>query len=119
MKTSWVIGLVFLFILMQILTSIAIGSDTLLPATGGDFNTGQLDTLMKPSGFDFSNPLVAVYSVVKGVWSFFVAFINMLFWNYPTLFTGNWIYVKWLVFMPISGAMVFSIIVIMRGSSSA
>jgi hypothetical protein len=119
LKTSWSIGLVFLFVLLQYLVSIAEGASTLLGNVGGYTVAGQQSLLLGVNGVDAnSNVLVQAYSLVSNCWSYCVRFINMLTWNYPTFFQGNFVYLK-PFFIAISIGFVFSIVSLLRGVHSS
>jgi hypothetical protein len=119
MKTSWSIGLIFLFAILQYFVSIAEGATTLLGSTGGYTISGQSSLLLGVNGIDAnSNVFTQAYSLVTNCWSYCVKFIDMLTWNYPTFFAGNFIYLK-PFFIAISIGFVFSVVSLLRGVHSS
>jgi hypothetical protein len=115
MNTKWYLFLITMFAGFQLLASAASGGAP-FPATGSGFNLGILNAWMTPTGFDpISNPLLAVVTIINQVWSYIQTFLNMLFWNYPALLYGNWLYLKILFLYPLSGAAIFSIVQMLRG----
>lgn len=115
MKTSWVMMVFFLFISLQFLCSITTGGG--LMTANNDISVSNIQELFSPKGFDISNPVVGIYSIVTAFWHYIVGFFNMLFWNYP-IFEGNWVFVKWLVCYPLTAGIIMSFVVIAKGGSN-
>lgn len=113
MKTSWLIGMMLIWVIFQMLASIAEGNSTPLATTGGNVNTTTLNSLMTPE-FEDSNVATSLWTVGKNMAQYFTTFLNLLSWNYPTLFSGSWVYVRYLL-VCFSCGIAFSIFVIARG----
>lgn len=114
MKTSWIIGIFTMFILLSLISGI-------LEAQYLGGQEDQVDTftkLMSPPSFTSMNPLNVLWTVVTIGWHYLTAFWDMLWFNYA-FFTGGWTIIKWIVFFPISIGVVFSFISLIRGTSSS
>jgi hypothetical protein len=73
-----------------------------------------MQSLGQPTGTDFN-----LVSFVTTVWSYMKVFIPMIFLYNATVWSGYWIWFYFFVCLPICVGMVFSIVTIMRGSSSS
>jgi hypothetical protein len=83
---------------------------------GGEADTSLvLGNVMSPPILD--NALTAVVEIVIYIKDLFLAILNALWWNYA-FFSGDWQIIKWLICMPISFGIVWSIIMAIRGTSS-
>lgn len=118
MKSSWFLGICVLFVGLQMLASVMSGG-ALIPATGGNITVATMTSWLTPTGLDINNPLFGIVSLVVGVWNFIVGILNAVFFNYPELFQGFGLYVKYFVFWPVSAAFVLSLVIVMRGSSNS
>jgi hypothetical protein len=112
MKTSWIIGVMMLYISIFFYGSIMTNANTLSGEMGHIFNLAQ------PTGLDLSNLITAAYSVSTEVWYYMVIFIEAIFLWFPGLWTGNWFFVWLFLCVPICIGMIFGIITMLRGSSS-
>lgn len=84
----------------------------------GENATGTLWSAMSSfQAVDFSNPVLAVWNIMLAAKDFMVAIFKMLIWDYAFL-EGTWAVVKYALFWPISLALIFSIIMAIRGTSS-
>ena len=112
MATKWMVFLVFCFILLTI------GSAILEDTTFGDESTGLLHDLMTtPEISETTNPLNAVWVYATFAWTWIQGIWKMLWFDY-SFFQGQWAIVRFL-FISISIGMVWSIILAIRGTSSA
>ena len=115
MKTSWVVALWILFVGASLLSGIL--EMQFLSGTGGQ-EAGVLTRLMTiPSlkDLDFFSAAIAIVSIP---FTWLLAFWDMIMWNYA-FFTGSWALAKWFLCYPLSAAVVVSIIMTIRGTSSA
>ncbi len=127
MKTSWIVGLIFVMLVANIFAGIANGSTTIFSTTEG-VNVENLTALSSPDIGDIgegnvfqtvSYYVVGAVSFVPKVAHFFVILANALWWNYPTLFAGSWDILRWLLLRPLSIAMLVTIVIMIRGVHSA
>jgi len=119
MKTSWIIGIVSLWFVLWILSSIAAQAN-LITST----QVGQVQTLAQPTGTDVSTfggstTIGQAYSLITNVWAYIFGFLQMLFLWFPTLWVGTWLWFYYVVCLPISIALIISIVFIFRGVHSA
>lgn len=77
-----------------------------------------IQRLMSPDIPEYSNPIGAVTAYMSVTWQYLEAFFDILFFNY-SFFQGQWLLVKYILFIPVSFAMVFSLIMMLRGVASA
>jgi len=114
MKTSWIIGLWVLFIGGSLISGI-----TEMQFLSGSTNeVAVFNRLMTQPVLADANVFTIVGAVVKMTINWFFAFWDMLLWNYAFL-TGGWAIFKWIVLYPISAGFIASIIMAVRGTSSA
>ena len=76
------------------------------------------NNIMSPTGTDFSNPVVAVTSLVTDVWYYFKLVIQVVFLWFPDLWAGNWIWFYYVVCFPVTIMVIFTFVTILRGSTS-
>lgn len=93
MKTSWLIGLFVLFVVLHLITGVMEMSYM------GAREVSRLQVLMQP-GVIFSNWLP--WAIVTAAATYIANFFNMLMFNYPTIFQGPYLIVKYALFIPIS-----------------
>lgn len=86
------------------------------------FTQGATDSLFNlmnsVHGISFTNPLTALTDILIGVWSITQIFFHMLLWDY-SFFTGGFEIVKYIVFWPLSIGFFLSLILAVKGTSSA
>ena len=111
MKTSWFIGIIMLFGIFTVISGI-IEMNTM-----GSDDISILQSLMQPQIPEFTNPLGAVFAVVNVAWDYLQVLWDVLWFDYA-FFQGQWLYVKYLVFWPISVALVISLVFVLRGVGS-
>ncbi len=109
MKTSWIVFLLFAFVAITYISGVVE-----LQTLGAD-KVAVIQGLMSPSIPEYNNPVGAVFTWVNIGWSYLQLFFYVLWFGFPTLFTGTWGMLQFLVFFPISIAIIFSIIIVMRG----
>lgn len=66
---------------------------------------------------NFSNPITGIATLAIAGWSYFLLFLRMLMWDYAC-FSGAWMIIR-LFGLVISGALIFSVVLAVRGTSSA
>jgi len=117
MKTSWIIGVVMLYLIIMGLESWATGGTTL--GSSGNIATSSQSTLMSPPLAESTNLFSSAWAVVTNV-AFYLRDLMGIFilWS-PTVFSGYLIWVWWGVCFPVDVAMVFGIVAMVRGVHSA
>ncbi len=87
--------------------------------TLGAEEVGVLQAFMdKPEIPSFINPVGAVWALINIGWDYMQLFWDVLWFNYA-FFQGQWLYVKYLVFMPVSISVIASLVFILRGVGNA
>lgn len=111
MKTSWLIGMGTIFIVLTVIDGIA----------GGTFLGGGAGTMWSAlSGFqaiDATNPVAVASGILMSLWQILVAIFQMLTWDFPHIFVGVWSIVRW-VLLAISMGIIISLLMALRGVSS-
>jgi len=111
MKTSWFIGLLTLWGIFTVISGI-IEMNTL-----GEAEVGVFQALMQPEIPEFTNPIGAVFAFVNVAWDYLQNLWSVLWFDYA-FFQGQWLYVKYIIFLPISISLVISLVFILRGVGS-
>lgn len=113
MNPKWIVGLGMLFIVLSIFNGIIEQSYI------GSGKTNVFYTLLSSySEASFSNPLIAIGSIVNVVWGTIQTVWAMFIFDYAQ-FEGSWQIVRFAFFLPISVALVVSLILsAVRGVSS-
>jgi len=110
-KPGWVVGLVMLFVILQIICNVCEMQAPLTSET-----PSHLQQLLSPDIPSYSNPIGAIASYVSvpflWLWNFFALF----FFDF-SFFEGGWVYVKYVIFWPISIGMIYGLISWLRGAS--
>ena len=113
MKTSYFIGLAILFVVLTLISGIceldyakSTGSITLL------------ESLMKPDIPSYFNPIGAVVAYVTVAWGYVQTLWSMLWFDY-SFFTGGWIWIRYIFFIPVSLGLVLTLVLsVFRGVGS-
>jgi len=115
MKTSLIIGVISLWVILTLLSNVA--EQTALMGTG---ETATLQSFMQPKGTDFSNVITGTVSIVTNIWQYMKLIIQVMFLWYPTVWSGSWSMMIYLcLFLPVGIGLVFSIVTILRGVGSS
>jgi hypothetical protein len=85
-----------------------------LSMDGGTVNL--FSTLLAPTGTDFSNPLVATFSLMTDVWQYFKLLIQVIVMWFPDLWVGTWQWFYFFVVFPVSVMMIATFVTILRGA---
>lgn len=122
MKMSWLIGIMFLFVVTT-LTCATIEGGTALGYKGGEAVEKSamevLEERFEVQGTDFSNPITGIVSIVRVTWAWFAGLLSILFFDYPSIFYGDYDYFRLVFLWPISIAFIGAIVLaIVRGTSS-
>lgn len=111
MKTSWMIGLVTLFVVLSIIAGVMemnyLGTEGL----------SRLQMLMQPDVPAYTNPIGAVSAYFTVGWGYIQNLWGMFWFDYP-MFTGVWGIVRYVIFLPVSIGVIVSLIFIIRGVGS-
>jgi hypothetical protein len=110
MKTSWIVFTVMMWITITYFASV-VEQVNLLSVSA----LGNAQTLIQPTGTDFG---LGLTSLITNVWTYMKVFISFIFLWYPSIWTGNWVWVYYFVFLDIAVAIVFSLVTILRGVHS-
>lgn len=112
MKTSWMIGMVMIFVACTVLDGIPAGT-----YFGG--GAGTIWTAVSSfKTIEIANPVSLAFGLALAVWEMIVGIFQILTWNYPNIFVGAWAIVRWVLF-GITVGMVVSLLLALRGTSSA
>jgi hypothetical protein len=119
LKTSWIIGIMSLWVVCYILCSVIEESNLFTSA-----QTSTVQGFMQPTGTDITtidnmSSIGQAISLITNVWSYIKPFIQAVFLYFPDLWNGAWLWFYYIVIMPISVAMIVSIVFIFRGVHSA
>jgi len=114
MSSKWIIGLVVLYVVLAIIS----GMVEMTSPLGVD-EVGRIKTLMSPTVPSFSDPLGAIFAYITFTWDY-ITNLWGIFWFDYAFFTGGWVYVRYLLFIPVSiGVIVSLVISVVRGSSGS
>lgn len=112
MQPKWLIFLGWLFIIGVIAAGVAeyvyFGKDESTIVTG---------LMTEYQIINFSNPITGIATIARAAWSYFLLFLRMLMWDYAC-FTGVLVIFR-LFGMLISASLILSMILAIRGTSSA
>ncbi len=110
MKTSWIIGVVMMYILILSVELVVTGGTAF-----GTTAQGNLNGLTSNTMTNYSSGTSAFTAIFSQAGSYFMTFLNaVMLWS-PTLFSGYYVYF-WLFFcLPIDIGMVMSIAQVARG----
>lgn len=112
MAVKWLIGLSMAFILLTI------GSGVLEQTYLGTAEAGVFwQAISSFQAVSISDPITAIWSIMVGAWSMIQALFKMLIWDYA-FFIDDYLVFRYL-FMSISVGMVVSLLLAIRGTSSA
>ncbi len=119
MKTSWIIGIMMLWVVCYLLCSVIEGTNLF-----GSAQTGTIQGMMQPAGTDVSSfedtsAIGQAYSLITNVWSYIKPVIQAIFLFFPDLWNGVWLWFYYIVIMPISVGLIVSLVFIFRGVHSA
>lgn len=81
-------------------------------------DSGLWQNLFDVEGLEFSNPITAVYSVLVFAWGLISDLLGILFFQYDSIFYGDWIWFRTIFLYPISVAMIIAFTLAVRGTSS-
>jgi hypothetical protein len=104
LKTSWLIGVLALFIVMSLISGIL----ELQYLSGTADQEGIFERLFAPPVVTSGNVIGIVWSGITTTWDSLTAFWDLLWFNY-TFFTGAYGIVRWIVFFPISIALILTL----------
>jgi len=108
MKTSWIIFILFLFGVFTYLYGIAE-----MTVLGAD-KAAVIQGLMQPDIPEYNVPLGSLFAFINIGWSYIQLFFTVM-WFLPALFQGTFGMVNFMLIFPILAAIVFTMIIILRG----
>ena len=114
MKTSWIIGVMMLYLLIFAAEMMVTG--------GTAFNAtqhSQLERLMAPTMTNQSGVVSGAVALVSNAGTYFVTFVSALFLWSPSVWTGYLVWFWLFICLPISIGMVIGVVTILRGTSSS
>ena len=121
MKTSWIIGIFMLYMLLFSLELFATGGVSFASATSSNITniaTTNQSALIRPEFAESTNLFTSAWAVATQSAAYLVLIIKVLFLWFPTVFTGYVGYIYWYIVMAIDAGVVFSIFSIVRGVHS-
>jgi hypothetical protein len=116
LKTSWIIGIMSLYMVCLVVCSIIEQTNLVTSAS-----VASLQGMMQPEGSDVSNLLQNVpvlsgaVSLITMVWSYLKPVIEAIFLYFPDLWNGPWLWFYFIFILPISIGFVVSVVFILRG----
>jgi hypothetical protein len=115
MRPGWLVGLITLFLVMQLFCCVC---EMSTPLGGGEMT--QLQKLMTPEWNTYNIPVLGVaIAAINVAWDYVSVIFQMLFFWYPSIFTGGWILLWAVLFLPISiGFIASMILAVVRGTPS-
>lgn len=111
MKTSWWIGIIILFIICQMWSNTL---ETQATGTSASF----FQDIFQSKWVDFSNPLSGLISIPILGLSVIFTLLRMLFFDYPTIFHGDWAWFRTIFLWPLSIAFIWSTMMALKGTPS-
>ena len=111
MKTSWLIGMVMLYVMLTVVSGISEG--TYFGGTGVATVWQCLTSFQTIEATNIATVVIDVIIIIKDL---FVGLFEILTWKF-SFFTGVWIIFRWL-FTAISVGIVVSLLLALRGTSS-
>jgi hypothetical protein len=114
MKTSWIIGIMMMYLIIMGLEMWATGGTTF----SNNVTTNQ-STLTQPSMTESSNIFTGAWAVMTGVATYIVSWLGIFVLWSPTVFSGYLIWLWWGICFPVDVGMVFGVVGIVRGVHSA
>lgn len=111
MKTSWLIGLVMLFVILTVITGVMEMSYL------GGAEASRLQRLMQPDVPAYTNPLGAITAYVTATWDYIQNLWGIFWFDYP-FFQGSWAILRY-IFMAVSIGVIVSLVAVIRGVGSA
>ncbi len=121
MKTSWIIGVVMLYLLIFACEVFVTGGTTLAGTTSSGVTnivTDNSTSLMSPNLQESTNAFTSAWAIATGVARYLSLIIQVLFLWCPTVFSGYMIWFWWFICFPVDCGMIFSIVTIIRGGHS-
>ncbi len=109
MKSGWFIGFLMLFVICSIISGIA--EQTVIGA--GEMT--KMQTLMTMPNTTSLSTIGAVFAYIDYSKDVIAVLWDMFWWNYSFL-QGEWLYAKYLLFMPISIGMALTFVLAIRGT---
>lgn len=110
MKTSWIIGIMSLYLLI-------LGAELML-TEGTAFSAGtreQMQTLLSPVMANYSNTTTAFASTIINGGAIIMTFLNAVFLYSPTLFASYGMWFWFYICLPIAVGTIISIVQVFRG----
>ncbi len=114
MKTSWIIGVVTLWILVFTTEMMVTEGTAFNPSSGNPFNA-----LFSMNLANFSSIVSAGATFIMGCGIWLINFIGLVFLWSPSVWTGYYIWIWYILCVPIGVGMLFGIMTIIRGTSSS
>jgi len=113
LATKWLVALMTAFIVLSLLSGI-IEQEYLGNSTAGLLS----QVITRPEVTEVNNPLTFVATFVTQIWQILKVVWQAFTWDYA-FFDGYWAIVRYAIFMPISVGMIVSLLMALRGVSSA
>ena len=110
MRTGWIVGIVMIYIAMAYF-----GITAEMGSSLGASPLATIDTLMKP---EFTNFEVGLSTLITNVGTYILAFLQIVFLWFPTLWSGTWIWFYFFVILPMVVGMTLGLVMVMRGVGS-
>lgn len=114
MKSSWIIGIMVLYVALAIIS----GMVEMTTPLGVD-EVSRIKVLMSPTAPAYTDPLGAIFAYITFTWDY-IANLWGIFWFDYAFFSGGWVYVRYLLFIPVSiGVIVSLVIAVVRGAGGS
>jgi len=112
MKTSWLIGMVMLYVMLTVVSGISEGT-----YFGGTGIATVWSAMHSFQTIEVTNVFTAIVDIIVNIKDLFIGLFEILTWKF-SFFTGVWLIFRWL-FTAISVGIVVSLLLALRGTSSA
>ncbi len=122
MKSSWVMAIVMLYLVIFACEMFATGGTVFGAVTSSGMHnvaTENQSTLIIPQLTNSGNVITQAWTIITNVGTYLATFIGILFLWAPTVWSGYMAWVYWFICFPVSCMMVFAIVSLARGVHSA
>lgn len=111
MKTSWLIGMGVIYVILTVIDGIA----------GGTYLGGGAGTMWSAmtgfSAIDVTSPVGTATGIFMQLWQILTAIFQILTWDFPHIFTGVTLIFRYIL-CAISVGIIISLLMALRGVSS-
>ena len=114
MKSSWVMGIVMMYLLILALEMMVTGGSVF-----ASIPSSNQSIFMQPDISSSGGVIADLWTIITNVGRYLKVFAEILVLWAPTVFSGYLLWIWWFICFPIDCMMVFAIVTIARGVHSA